>query len=73
LSQLTNDPGWLTLVRNQATTLMASGTPRDKRRDTGTSLANAVEQPEWGEFFLGLFAATKDRSYLAFAGASRPI
>jgi len=67
LSQLTNDSGWLTLVSNQATTLMASGIPERQTPGYWNNISRCCGAAGVGEFFLGLFAATKDRSYLAFA------
>jgi lantibiotic modifying enzyme len=67
LYQLTNDPGWLTLVRNQATTLMASGIPERQTPGYWNNVSQCCGAAGVGEFFLGLFRATRDRSYLAFA------
>jgi hypothetical protein len=67
LSQLTYDPGWLTLVRSQATTLMALGIPERQTPGYWNNISRCCGATGVGEFFLGLFAATKDRSYLAFA------
>jgi hypothetical protein len=67
LSQLTNDPGGLTLVRNQATTLMASRIPERQTPGQWNNISRCCGATGAGEFSLGLFAATKDRSYLAFA------
>jgi hypothetical protein len=73
LSQLTNDPGCLTLVRNQATTLMASGIPSDKGRDTGTTLADAVERPERTNFSSACLRQPRTEATSRLPSTSRPI
>jgi lantibiotic modifying enzyme len=67
LYQLTDDPSWLDLVGKQATTLMASGIPERQTPGYWNNVSRCCGAAGVGEFFIGLYTATKDRSYLAFA------
>jgi lantibiotic modifying enzyme len=67
LYQLTADPGWLDLVRTQATTLMASGLPERQTPGYWNNLSRCCGAAGLGEFFLGLYTATEETGYLAFA------
>jgi lantibiotic modifying enzyme len=67
LYQLTRDPDCLELVRKQATTLMASGISERQTPGHWNNVSRCCGAAGVGEFFLGLYAATGDRPYLAFA------
>lgn len=67
LYQLTADPGWLDLVRVQATTLMASGIPERQTPGYWNNVSRCCGAAGVGEFFLGLYTATEEKDYLAFA------
>lgn len=65
--QLTADPGWLDLVRAQATALMTSGIPERQTTGYWNNVGRCCGAAGVGEFFLGLYAATEENGYLAFA------
>jgi lantibiotic modifying enzyme len=67
LYQLTDDPDWLDLVEKQATTVMASGIPERQTAGYWNNVSRCCGAAGVGEFFLGLYTATKDRRYFAFA------
>jgi lantibiotic modifying enzyme len=67
LYQLTADSGWLDLVRTQATTLMCSGIPDRQTPGYWNNLSRCCGAAGVGEFFLGLYTATDESGYLAFA------
>jgi lantibiotic modifying enzyme len=67
LYQLTGDPGWLDLVRRQATTLMASGIPERQTSGCWNNVSRCCGAAGVGEFFLGLYTATEESEYLGFA------
>jgi lantibiotic modifying enzyme len=67
LYQLTGDPGWLDLVRTQATTLMASGIPERQTPGYWNNVSRCCGAAGVGEFFLGLYTATEESDYLGFA------
>jgi lanthionine synthetase-like protein len=55
------------LVRKQATTLIASGIPEGRTRGYWNNVGRCCGAAGVGEFFLGLYTATKAKCYLAFA------
>jgi lantibiotic modifying enzyme len=67
LDQLTADSGWLDLVRTQATTLMGSGIPDRQTPGYWNNVSRCCGAAGVGEFFLGLYTATEESDYLAFA------
>ena len=67
LYQLTGELDWLDLVRKQATTLMSSGIPERQTPGYWNNVSRCCGAAGVGEFFLGLHAATRESSYLAFA------
>jgi hypothetical protein len=67
LYQLTTDSGWLDLLRVQATTLMDSGIPERQTPGYWNNVSQCCGAAGVGEFCLGLYAATEERDYLAFA------
>jgi lantibiotic modifying enzyme len=67
LYRLTGDPGWLDLVRTQATTLMASEIPERQTAGYWNNVGRCCGAVGVGEFFLGLHRATEESDYLAFA------
>jgi lantibiotic modifying enzyme len=67
LFQLTGDSNWLALVRRAATTLMASEIPERQTPGYWNNVSRCCGAAGVGEFFLGLYRATKDRHYLMFA------
>jgi lantibiotic modifying enzyme len=67
LDQLTADSGWLDLVRKQATTLMGSGIPDRQTPGYWNNVSRCCGAAGVGEFFLGLYTATEESDYLAFA------
>lgn len=67
LYQLTDDSDWLDLVEKQATTIMASGIPERQTAGYWNNVSRCCGAAGVGEFFLGLYTATKDRRYFAFA------
>jgi lantibiotic modifying enzyme len=67
LYRLTADSGWLDLVRTQATTLMGSGIPERQTPGYWNNVSRCCGAAGVGEFFLGLYTATEEAHYLAFA------
>jgi lantibiotic modifying enzyme len=67
LYQLTDDTDWLELVEKQATTVMASGIPERQTVGYWNNVSRCCGAAGVGEFFLGLYTATKDRRYFAIA------
>jgi lantibiotic modifying enzyme len=67
LYQLTDDPDWLHLVGRQAAALMASGIPERQTLGYWNNVSRCCGAAGVGQFILGLYTATKDRRYLAFA------
>jgi lantibiotic modifying enzyme len=67
LYQMTDDPAWLGLVKMQAATLMASGIPERQTPGYWNNVGRCCGAAGVGEFFLGLYTATKTKSYLTFA------
>ena len=67
LYQLTGDSCWLDLVKRQAATIIASGIPENQTPGYWNNVSRCCGAAGVGEFFLGLYTATGDRRYLAFA------
>ena len=67
LYQLTDDSCWLDLVKRQAATIIASGIPENQTPGYWNNVSRCCGAAGVGEFFLGLYTATGDRRYLAFA------
>jgi lantibiotic modifying enzyme len=67
LSQLTDDPAWIDLITQQAETLQDSGIPEQQTLGYWNNVSRCCGAAGVGEFFLGLYAATKEKAYLTFA------
>jgi lantibiotic modifying enzyme len=67
LSQLTDEPAWLDLVAQQAVTLQNSGIPEQQTLGYWENVSRCCGAAGVGEFFLGLYIATKEKAYLTFA------
>jgi lantibiotic modifying enzyme len=67
LSQLTDEPAWLDLVAQQAVTLQNSGIPEQQTLGYWNNVSRCCGAAGVGEFFLGLYTATKEKAYLTFA------
>lgn len=67
LYQLSNDSDWLDVVNEQAVTLMASGIPEQQTPGYWNNVSRCCGAAGVGEFFLGLYRAARDKSYLQFA------
>jgi hypothetical protein len=67
LSQLTDEPAWLDLVAQQAVTLQNSGIPEQQTLGYWNNVSRCCGAAGVGEFFLGLYIATKEKAYLTFA------
>jgi lantibiotic modifying enzyme len=67
LSQLTDDPAWIDLITQQAETLQDSGIPEQQTLGYWNNVGRCCGAAGVGEFFLGLYTATKEKAYLTFA------
>jgi lantibiotic modifying enzyme len=67
LYQLADEPAWLDLVTQQAVTLQDSGIPERQTLGYWNNVSRCCGAAGVGEFFLGLYTATKEKTYLTFA------
>jgi lantibiotic modifying enzyme len=67
LYQVTGDHAWLELVKSQAATILASGIPERQTPGYWNNVSRCCGAASVGEFFLGLYRATGEQGYLAFA------